>query len=99
MLQGWGVSMEGLEMSGIGMHDWFPKKQEKTVKKIQPKKGGGIWMGKPSKLENPPPQSLGLVDKIPASGVGYFPMSCGVTEVPKAPSKQNRMLAFLLIDH
>lgn len=56
-------------------------------------------MGKPSKLDNVPPQSLGLVDKIPASGVGYFPMSCGVREVPKAPSKQYRMLPFLLIDH
>lgn len=55
MLQGWGVSTEGLEISGIGMHDWFPKNQEKTVKKTQPKKGGGIWMGKPSKLDNVPP--------------------------------------------
>lgn len=74
--------------------------KKKLLKKYNPKKGVGFeWANPPSWIMSPHPQSLRLVDKIPASSVGYFPMSCGVTEVSKAPSKQYRMLAFLLIDH
>lgn len=54
--------MEGLEMSGIAMHDWFPKNKKKLLKKYNPKKGGGIWMDKPSKLDNVPPLPAKALD-------------------------------------